>query len=101
MASPARKASAPVEMHSSTISASLAVLRELRRKYRALYDAPVTKLPDGSAAFHQARLYEPEGISVLSLRGDAFEMAFQHGKLLAQKVREGVLRQLSRTIPNQ
>src|SRR5580765_6225645 len=83
----------------STLSPQLALLRDLMRKYRYLYKEKVEKAPDGSWRFHQGRLFQRDGIAVLSLKGDAFEMAFQHGRLLQAQVKSGVLFKLSEIIP--
>ena len=82
------------------ISSNLILLRELKRKYRYLYLEKVQALPDGSYAFHNARLFRREGINVLFLKGDRFEMAFQHGRLLSEAIQSGVLAELHRMIPN-
>lgn len=72
----------------------------LRRTYAYLFEHPVTALPDGRRTFHRATAWNYHGLNVVHLKGDAFEMAFQHGKLVSDGVREGILRQLSRTIPH-
>lgn len=51
------------------ISGNLFFLRELKRKYRYLYQEKLKPCPDGSVRFHQARLVRREGIPVLFLRG--------------------------------
>src|SRR4051812_31054031 len=84
----------------STLSTNLSFLRELRRKYRYLYDEKLVEKPDGSVAFHKGRLFRRRGLNVMHLKGDSFEMAFQHGKLLQEEVRTGVLHQLSSSIPH-
>ncbi len=88
------------KIETRTLSATLSFLRDVRRRYKALYEMPIVAEGDGSFQFHEGRLYRRGGINVLSLRGDAFEMAFQHGRLLQEAVQTGVLPQLSRTIPN-
>lgn len=94
------KASLLPVVKTSTLSTNLTFLRELRRKYRYLYAEKVRNLPDGSTAFHRGRLFRRQGLSVLHLKGDSFEMAYQHGKLLEEEVRTGVLHQLSCSIPH-
>jgi tetratricopeptide (TPR) repeat protein len=63
----------------------------LRKRYAYLYSLPVVSDPGGEKHFHRARLMVRSGIHVLSLRGDAFEMAFQHGRLLANEIRVGAV----------
>jgi hypothetical protein len=66
-----------------------------RRRYPALYEAPVEPMPDGGACFDRARLWRRGGIRVLRVAGDRFEMAFQHGRLLSGEIARGTLRQAS------
>lgn len=82
------------------ISSNLVFLRELKRKYRYLYQEKVQALPDGSYCFQNARLFRRAKINVLFLKGDRFEMAFQHGRLLSEAIHRGVLAELHRIIPN-
>ncbi len=63
----------------------------LRERYRYLYQQSVEPTPDGGATFHFARLWRRDGLNVLHLRGDRFEMAFQHGKLLEREISDGAL----------
>lgn len=64
---------------------------QLRKKYAYLYSLPVIEEPGGERRFHNARLMRRSGINVLALRGNAFEMAFQHGKLLAPEISVGAV----------
>ncbi len=68
---------------------------ELRRRYHALYDARVEPTPDGGASFDRARLWHRDGIRVLRVCGDPFEMAFQHGRLVETEIARSNLRQAS------
>lgn len=63
---------------------------ELVSSHRDLYEAKVEPTADG-ARFHRARLWRREGINVLHLVGDRFEMAFQHGRLLQKEIADGTL----------
>ncbi|NBV49712.1 hypothetical protein EBR78_00680 [bacterium] len=72
----------------------------VREKYAPLYQLSVEQLPDGSARFHRGRRFEREGVYVLSLHGDTFEMAFQHGRLLQQQVQGGALPQVASIVEN-
>lgn len=87
-------------LRSGTLAVSERRLLALRDKYRYLFEHSVDTRADGSRHFHRAAHFVREGLHVVSLKGDAFEMAFQHGRLLADAVREGVLAQLSRTVPH-
>jgi hypothetical protein len=64
---------------------------DLRRRYRHLYEAELYPTPDGGAIFHEARLWRRRGINALRVRGDRFEMAFQHGRLLREEIQRGTL----------
>jgi len=70
------------------------------QKYQALYEAQTKALPDGSTQFDRARLFKRNGIFVLSLKGDDFEMAFQHGKLLKQEIPLGALTPSAKLLEN-
>lgn len=63
--------------------------RELLRRHRDLLAEPVRELPDGSRAVGQGRLHRRGDVNVLFLRGTPFEMAYQHGRLLAAEIRVG------------
>lgn len=65
--------------------------RWVKEKYSEVYKSKVTVEADGSKRFHKGRLYHRGGIRVLSLKGDEFEMAFQHGRLLQKEIAEGAL----------
>ena len=89
-----------VALWSQTFQLEREKREKLRRAYHYLYEHTITPHQDGRRTFHRATAWDYHGLYVAHLKGDAFEMAFQHGKLLAEGVREGILRQLSRTIPN-
>jgi len=72
----------------------------VKDKYRMLYSLKPEVQPDGSIKFHQGRLYQRGGINVLHLKGDPFEMAFQHGRLLQEQARKGALPQIAKSIEN-
>ena len=72
----------------------------MRTKYRHLYDLPVLEHSDGSRTFHQGVLHRCYGLNVLFLRGDAVEMAFQHGRLLADEIPHGALQGCAKLIEN-
>jgi len=75
--------------------------RALRRQYSYLYQMDVQTQSDGSLKFDKARLFHKNGINVLSLKGDAFEMAFQDATLLKDQIVNGsALIQTSQIIPN-
>ena len=74
--------------------------RALREKYSYLYQEVPHRVVDGSVAFHQGRLFQKNSFNVLYLRGDSFEMAFQHAVLLKDQIAEGALMLTSNTIAN-
>jgi hypothetical protein len=61
-------------------------IHPFRAKYAPLYSAHVRENPDGSRSFHRGTLFRRSGIYVLHLKGDRFEMAFQHGALLKEQI---------------
>ena len=63
----------------------------VKEKYQDIYNSQIKVEADGSKSFHQGRLFRRGGIRVLSLKGDDFEMAFQHGRLLQSETAEGAL----------
>ena len=69
---------------------------DVRARYRHLYEERVHPTPDGGATFHVARLWRRHGINVLSVKGDRFEMAFQHGRLLKNEIAAGTLEMAGR-----
>ncbi len=72
----------------------------VKQKYASLYEMQTQTLPDGSLSFHNGRLFERNGIRVLSLKGDRFEMAFQHGRLLAEEIRNGSIPKAAQMLGN-
>jgi tetratricopeptide (TPR) repeat protein len=68
----------------------------LRRRYAALYEAEVVPTADGGATCAGGRLWRRRGVHVLHLRGDRFEMAFQHGRLLRDEIAHGSLERAAR-----
>ena len=62
----------------------------LRDKYRHLYVQAVEPTADG-ATFDRARLWRCGALNVLSVRGDRFEMAYQHGRLLADEAGDSLV----------
>ena len=71
----------------------------LRRRYHDLYAAETTEDASGGRRFHRARLWRCQGINIVSLHGDRFEMAFQHGRLLSDAIAHGTLDRASRIAP--
>ncbi|MCA9666315.1 MAG: hypothetical protein KC503_12030 [Myxococcales bacterium] len=63
----------------------------LRARYAHLESLPVEPTADGGATFGPARLWRRRGVNVLSLAGDRYEMAFQHGRLLRDEIASGTL----------
>lgn len=79
-------------------------VHHVRSHYRELYTLPVVEHPDGSRTFHNGKLYRRHGLNVLFLKGDDAEMAFQHGRLLANEILAGCVRpsatQVERAVAN-
>ena len=72
----------------------------VRQKYQHLYEQSVELKPDGSKQFGEARLFNRGGVRVLYVKGDRFEMAFQHGRLLRDEVHQGALSQVANIVAN-
>lgn len=103
MASPQVCATTPSVPASMFFPAWKVVPPERREEYRHLYQEAVVQDPDDPTTrrFHRARLEKRHGIWVLRLRGDRFEMAFQHGRLLQGEILSGrSLDQASRLVAN-
>jgi|GEM_PF-1059332 len=77
------------------MSVPTGVPESVRQKYAHLYKLSPQKNADGSVSFHNGRLFKRDGLNVLFLKGDRFEMAYQHGKLLADDIKTGSLPQAS------
>ncbi len=78
---------------SPAMGANWTVPADVKRKYKHLYAEPVQGTADGGLSFHKGRLFHRGGVRVLSLEGDRFEMAFQHGRLLADVIPKGAVPQ--------
>lgn len=76
------------------------IAARIRGRYGHLYRLPVVEFPDGSRTFHDGRLIRRHGLNVLLLRGDAVEMAFQHGRLLADQIPLGAPVHSARLVAN-
>jgi tetratricopeptide (TPR) repeat protein len=81
-------------------AANFGVPAEVKQKYKYLYSEPMQATPDGGMKFHKGRLFLRYGVRVLSLEGDRFEMAFQHGRLLADVIPKGAVPQSSVAVEN-
>jgi len=57
--------------------------------------------PDGSIRFHNGRLFQREGMNVLYLHGDAFEMGYQHGRLMHDAIADGVVPEAAKIVYNE
>jgi hypothetical protein len=76
------------------------VPQSIDARYQALYKLQTEALPDGSVRLGPARLMYRGGIRVLYVAGDAFEMAYQHGRLLREDIVRGALPQTANIIKN-
>jgi Acyl-coenzyme A:6-aminopenicillanic acid acyl-transferase len=70
----------------------------VRDEYRHVYELSVEAQPDGSRSFHEGRLVRHHGLNILQLRGDYVEMAFQHGRLLAEQIPQGAVPQSAKLV---
>jgi hypothetical protein len=77
------------------------VPESVRQKYAHLYKLTTQKNADGSVSFHNGRLFKRDGLNILFLKGDRFEMAYQHGKLLADDIKTGALPQAHKMFERQ
>jgi tetratricopeptide (TPR) repeat protein len=73
-------------------------VQRIREQYQWLYQIPVREFADGSRSFHRGLLYRCHGINLLFLKGDFIEMAFQHGRLLADQILLGAPPQSARMV---
>jgi hypothetical protein len=73
----------------------------LQKKYHYLYSEKVKTISSNEQQFHQATLFRFNSLNVLSLAGDSFEMAFQHGKLLAKEIQDGAALASAALVSNQ
>lgn len=74
---------------------------QIRARYAPLYRMHPEVQPDGSVTFDKARLFRRGGINVLYLHGDAFEMGYQHGRLLTDQIREGLIPEAAKLVYNE
>jgi predicted choloylglycine hydrolase len=89
----------------ATVLATLSVFAyetpdRIKERYHSLYSLEVDSLPDGTRSFHDAKMFRRGGLYVLSLKGDPFEMAFQHGRLLKEEISHGALPQVALIVDN-
>src|SRR5262245_5747766 len=89
---------APFENSTSLPAAYRPTADLVRNEYRHLYEMPVDEHADGSRSFHKARLVRHHGLNVLRLRGGYVEMAFQHGRLLADQIPQGAVPQSAKLV---
>ena len=73
----------------------------MKQKYSRLYDQTVEVNTDGSRRFDKASLWNRHGIRVLHLKGDEFEMGFQHGRLLKEEMHGGTMQAVSEILVRQ
>ena len=73
-------------------------VEQIREQYQTLYEIPVIEFPDGSRSFHNGLLFRCHGVNLLFLKGDFVEMAFQHGRLLADQIPNGAPPQSARMV---
>ncbi len=74
---------------------------EIRARYAALYRMQTETQADGSIKFDKGRLFKRGGINVLYLKGDAFEMGYQHGRLLKEDVKNGLIPKAAQLVYNE
>ncbi len=83
----------------TAVAQNYRIPNSVKEQYRYLYSLPVETLPDGSKSFHNATLRKIGGLNILSLKGDRFEMAYQHGRLLREEIKTGVVPQAAQMLP--
>jgi len=75
-------------------------VEKARSAYAALYTQHVYERDDGTRFFDKGVVYQRHGLNVMFLKGDRFEMAFQHGRLLKDQILCGASVQAQRMIEN-
>lgn len=65
--------------------------KNLREKYEILLKQNIVDGANGSRQLGPARLFLRDGVRVLYLHGDRFEMAYQHGRLLRDIISLGAM----------
>jgi tetratricopeptide (TPR) repeat protein len=83
---------------SSQLAMASNLPNDLKTQYQSLLEQPLVTNADGSKELGKARLYIRDGIRVLYLTGDRFEMAFQHGRLTADIFQSGAMPQIAKMI---
>ena len=74
--------------------------QSFKLKYRDFMSQQPSIADDGAIALGEARLFHRGKLRVLYLKGDKFEMAFQHGRLLRDDIRVGALPQTALIVRN-
>lgn len=74
---------------------------QIRARYAALYRMQTETQADGSVKFDKGRLFKRGGVNVLYLKGDAFEMGYQHGRLLKQDIQNGLIPKAAQLVYNE
>ena len=72
----------------------------LHEKYSHLKRLRLEIHPNGNKSFGEARLFMREGIHILYLKGDRFEMAYQHGVLVKDIFASGAMPKIASMIEN-
>jgi len=75
----------------SSLVAAESIPTQITSKYKHLLKLDVNDDSPRVRTLGDAKLYMRDGIRVLYLRGDRFEMAYQHGKLLQEEIGNGAL----------
>lgn len=65
--------------------------KNLREKYEILLNQKIVEGANGGKQLGPARLFVRDGVRVLYLHGDRFEMAYQHGRLLKDIIPLGAM----------
>lgn len=69
-------------------------------KYKDLSTQDLIHNDDGSISFGVSKLFRRGGLRILHLKGDSYEMAFQHGRLLREEIKNGALPQTAMIVRN-
>lgn len=76
---------------SSNLVAAESIPTHITSKYKHLLTHEIKDVSPRVRTLGDAKLYMRDGIRVLYLKGDRFEMAYQHGKLLKSEIGNGAL----------
>ena len=74
--------------------------KNYQERYKTLLRQKIIEKPNGHKQLGDARLFVRDGVRVLYLKGDRFEMAYQHGRLLKDIISLGAMPQIASMLEN-